>query len=491
MSEKQKMKQKSISQNAILNIIYTLINMIFPLLTFPYVSRIILVDLLGRVSFYQSISSYVIMVASLGISTYGIRAVARCRDNDERLSKTTQELFIINSIGTIFVLIALCVSTLFVDRLKDDIYLLLINVLLIISAPFGMNWLYSGLEQYAFITKRAIIVKVLSLLAIFVFVKAKEDYIIYALIIALSSIITYIINFTYSRRFISLKPTKHQFKQHIKPMMLLFSSILAINIYTHLDSAMLGFICDDRQVGLYTIAVYAKTALLTMVNAISAVLLPRVSYYFSNDNTDALHVLLKKSISIIFMISIPITIFFIISARDCVLILGGEEYIESVPCMQVIMPVLLISGFSNITGNQILIPQGKDSCFMKAVVCGAISDLIFNVLLMPRYGCLGAAIATLIAETIQMSIQLHYSKTIIQEDVNIRKIVIIIISTCISVLAVYGIQYFIKHGYVITHFIISALVFFISYLLALIAFKEEYLLSYIHDFKRRVLKKTT
>ncbi len=480
------MKQKSISQNAILNIIYTLTNMIFPLFTFPYVSRIILVDLMGRISFYQSISSYAIMVASVGISTYGIRAVARCRDDKVLLTKTVQELFIINSIGTAFVICVILFSLLFLDRLKDDALLLIINILLILTAPLGMNWLYSGLEQYSFITRRAIAVKVLSLMAIFAFVKTKDDYTIYALIIALSSVITYVINFAFCQKFISFKLIKHNYKPHFKPMLLLFSSILAINIYTHLDSAMLGFICDDRQVGLYTIAIYAKTALLTTVNAISAVLLPRVSYYFSNENTDALHSLLRKSISIISMISVPLTVFFILKAKDCVLILGGEDYIDSVPCMQVIMPVLLISGFSNITGNQILIPQGKDSCFMKAVVSGAFADIILNSLLMPHYGCLGAATATLIAEMIQMMIQLHFAKGFVIPNVSLKKTFIIFFSTCESALVMCGIERVLVLKNFWIEFIVCAMSFFIIYMISLLVFKEEYLLTYVHSFQRKV-----
>ena len=481
------MKQKTISQNAILNIIYTLTNMIFPILTFPYVSRKLLVESMGRISFYQSVSNYAIMVSSLGISTYGIRAVARCRDNKIRLAKIIHELLIINITGTGIVIVIILIFSFFVDRLRTDSILLLINILLIISAPLGVNWLYSGLEQYSFITKRSIAVKAFSLVAIYVFVKSKEDYSVYALIIALSSITTNIINFIYCRRFISFLRTEHSYKQHIKPLMLLFSSILAINIYTHLDSAMLGFICDDRQVGLYTVAVYVKSALLTLVNAISAVLLPRVSYFFSKDNQEALFSLLKKSISTIFMISVPLTIFFILEAKDCVLILGGEKYIDSVSSMQIIMPVLLISGFSNISGNQILIPQGKDSFFMKAVVCGACADLILNALLMPRYGCIGAAVATLIAEIIQMSIQMYFARNYIFSNIKKHSIMLIVTATCASSLVLIIVRNILSTSFYTFQFIICSATFFISYFTILLMEKEEYFISYLRVIKENVL----
>ncbi len=481
------MKHKSVTENVLLNIIYTLTNMIFPLLTFPYVSRIILVDLLGRVSFFQSISSYAIMLASLGISTYGIREVARCRDDREELSKTTQELLIINCIGTIIVVCVVAIMSIFVDRLRNDTYLFIINILLVLTAPLGVNWLYSGIEQYSFITKRAIAVKLMSLVAIFVFVRKKEDYVIYALIIVISSVVTFIVNFIYSQKFITLKPVNHDCLKHIKPMLVLFASIMAINIYTHLDSAMLGLICDDRQVGLYTIAVYVKTALLTMVNAISAVLLPRVSYFFSNNATESLNRLLRKSVAIISMIALPITFFFVLEAKDCILILGGPEYVDAVACMQVIMPVLFISGFSNITGNQILIPQGKEKYFMKAVISGAFVDLALNILLMPKYGCLGAAIATLIAEIVQMSIQTYFAKHFIVPNVDLKETLIIVLSTCLAIMLMHTIQELFANSSYTFHFIISVMAFFVTYLVALIVFKEEYVLSYA----RRIFGKKT
>ena len=165
------MKIRSIKVNALLNIIYTITNMIFPLITYPYVTRVLSATGMGTVSFFTSVSNYAVMIGSLGISTYGIRAVAKVRDNEKDLSKVTTELLILNTIITAIVIAALAVSVPFVRQFNAEPALLLINLLIVISTPFGLNWLYSGLEQYAYITKRTILFKTISLVMVFLFVR--------------------------------------------------------------------------------------------------------------------------------------------------------------------------------------------------------------------------------------------------------------------------------------------------------------------------------
>ncbi len=486
------MKENSIKINALLNMVYTISNIIFPLLTFPYVSRILLADGMGKISFFTAIANYAIMIASLGISVYGIRATSNVRYNKKKLSKTTIELFLINLIMTIIVILTLLLLSFFVKKINSDKQLFYVYCILIFFSVFGMNWLYSGLEQYSYITKRSIAFKCLSLIFVFLFVHQKSDYVIYALIIVFSTTGSNILNFFYSKRFISFKNIKKlEIKKHIKPMIFLFTSILAVNIYTNLDTVMLGFICNDKEVGLYTIAVKIKGLLLSVVNAISSVLLPRLSYYLNKNLIDEFNRILKKSISIIFMISLPLTIFFIIEAKDSVLLLGGSDYINAALCMQIIMPILLISGFSNIIGNQILIPMGKDSYFMKAVLAGSIVDLLFNTILMSKFGSIGAAVATLVAECIQMSIQLCFAWNYIIKNIQVKSIIKIIISTIFSIIVIIiknivftklnNTNYFLN-------LLFTAILFFLTFGIIMIFLKEKYCLELIDGFGKYLKK---
>lgn len=486
------MNVKSIRVNAILNIIYTISNIVFPMITFPYVSRVLLADGMGKVSFFTAVANYAIMIASLGISTYGIRATAKVRDNKNELSKTVAELLIINVSMTVVVITMLFASIPLVGKFQEDVVLLIINSVLIIGSALGINWLYSGLEQYSYITKRSIVFKIISLILVFLFVNDRSDYAIYAAIVVFSSMGSYLINFFYARKFVRFRNLgKLNLAQHLKPMMLLFASILAVNVYTNLDTVMLGFISGDREVGLYTVAVKVKCLLLAVINAISAVLLPRLSYYISEKKTDEFNRILKKSIVVIFLLSIPLSVFFIMEARNSILLLGGEDYVGATLCMRIVLPILLISGFSNITGNQILIPLGKDSCFMKAVVAGSLVDLVMNAVLMPKYGAVGAAVATLIAECTQMSIQFYFAKDNIWSSIQKKPIIKILFSTLIAVICVSGLKYVLNihiENYTIDAFVnlmVDSVVFFGMYSVIMLLTKEVYFRELMISLVRR------
>lgn len=464
-------KVSSLRKNAFLNIVYKLSSILFPLITYPYVSRILLADNLGRVSFFTSLTNYMLMIGSLGISTYGIRIVAKTRNNKRELSVVVKELLIINLVVTFIASLFLIASIIFVEKFQKNLLLMFISLCQILIAPLGMEWLYGGLEQYEYIAKRSITMKIISLIFIFLFVHEKEDYIIYAAILMLGYIGNYICNFVYSKKFIdySIKQ-KWKLKRHLKAVLILFASILAINIYTNVDALMLGFIKGDRAVGLYDVACKGKLVLLSLINAISTVLFPRLSYYLAEKDIVSYNKVLKKSISVIMGIAIPLSIFFVIEAKDVVIFLGGNAYEDATLCMQILMPILIISGFSNITGNQILLPHGKDISYMRAVMTGAIVDIILNLFFMPRYSLYGAAFATLMAEIVQMLLQLWQARVYLKDNVDFVELLKIIFACIISTIVIYNLKCTTKFSLIIglgIYFII----YMIIYLFMLIVFK--------------------
>ncbi|MBN2955072.1 flippase [Blautia massiliensis (ex Durand et al. 2017)] len=464
-------KVSSLRKNAFLNIVYKLSSILFPLITYPYVSRILLADNLGRVSFFTSLTNYMLMIGSLGISTYGIRIVAKTRNNKRELSVVVKELLIINLVVTFIASLFLIASIIFVEKFQKNLLLMFISLCQILIAPLGMEWLYGGLEQYEYIAKRSITMKIISLIFIFLFVHEKEDYIIYAAILMLGYIGNYICNFVYSKKFIdySIKQ-KWKLKRHLKAVLILFASILAINIYTNVDTLMLGFIKGDRAVGLYDVACKGKLVLLSLINAISTVLFPRLSYYLAEKDIVSYNKVLKKSISVIMGIAIPLSIFFVIEAKDVVIFLGGNAYEDATLCMQILMPILIISGFSNITGNQILLPHGKDISYMRAVMTGAIVDIILNLFFMPRYSLYGAAFATLMAEIVQMLLQLWQARVYLKDNVDFVELLKIIFACIISTIVIYNLKCTTKFSLIIglgIYFII----YMIIYLFMLIVFK--------------------
>lgn len=477
------MSSKSISVNVSLNTLYTLINIIFPIITYPYVLRTLSVDGVGIVNFFSALSGYAVMLADLGLGLYGIRSVAKVREDREKMAKIVRELLYINIISTIFILVLyffVCMNT---ERLSNEISLIVINLFLILTAPLSMNWFFSGIEEYSYITIRTIIVKSITLIMIFMFVKQQNDFIIYAGIIALSSIMTSFCNYFRAKKIVRFDLGKDiECRKHLKPMLVLFGSMLAVSVYVNLDTVMLGFICNDREVGLYTTAVKVKTLLLSLVNAVSVVMLPRLSYYLAKKMFDDYNVALKKSIDLILLVTLPMALFFIIKAYDCIYILGGVEFYDATLCMQILMPILVISGFSNILGNQVLIPFGMDSAFTKAVSVGATVDIILNLILMKPYGCYGAAVATLVAECCQMSFQLKYSKRFLHKVIDFSNIKKIILGTIIATLSLVGSDILLKI-YPILDIVISTLVYSVIYLTCLYLLNSIYIIKLLQYVK--------
>lgn len=426
-------KIKSVKFNFIMNFILTASNFIFPLITFPYVSRILLASGNGKIAFVTSIANYFSMVASLGIPTYGIRACASIRDDKKKLSKTVHELIFIHSFITIISLFFYFISICFIDKFYAEKELMLINGIGLFLNVLGVNWLYSALEQYSYITIRTIAFKIISVILMFILVHQKNDYIIYGAISVFAAAGSNILNFFNMRKFICLKRyDNYDLKRHIKPILVFFAQTVAITVYTNLDNVMLGFMKNDTQVGLYSAAVRVKTMLVSLVTSLGTVLMPRLSYYVQQNKNNEFNILIKKSVNFVLVISTSLTAFFVIMARPSILLLSGNSYIEATLAMQIIMPSIIFIGLSNITGMQILTPKGKENIVLISVIVGAIVDLILNLMFIPNLGSAGASLGTLIAELSVLIVQVLYLKSTEITIFNKKNLMKIIFSTVIS-----------------------------------------------------------
>ena len=273
-------QQKSIKLNFIMNAILTMSSFIFPLITFPYVSRVLLPIGTGKVSLATSIIAYFSMFAQLGIPTYGIRACAKVRDDKEKLTKTVQEIFLINLImGMIsYAVFFMVLFTIPKIHAEKELYLVISST--IFFNMIGMEWLYKAMEQYTYITIRSIIFKFVALILMFFVVHTQEDYVLYGGITILAAVGSNIFNFLNVHKYISMRPVgNYNLAQHMPPILTFFAMTIATTIYTNLDIVMLGFIKTDIDVGYYNAAVRIKTILVSIVTSLGTVLLPRASYY--------------------------------------------------------------------------------------------------------------------------------------------------------------------------------------------------------------------
>lgn len=379
---------------------------IFPLITFPYVSRILLPVGTGKVSFATSLVSYFSMVAQLGIPTYGIRACAKVRDNREELTRTAQELLIINLIMSVISYAALFIAIAFVPRLHEDKPLYVIVSLTIILTSIGMEWLYKALEQYTYITVRSVIFKFIALVAMFLLVHEQQDYVLYGGITILAASASNIFNLVNVHKYINLRPIgNYNFKRHLKPVGIFFAMACAATIYTNLDNVMLGFMTTDADVGYYNAAVKIKNILVSIVTSLGTVLLPRVSYYVENNMVEDLKRITRKVLSFVFLIATPMMLYFILFAEEGIYFLSGVAYEKSIFPMQLIMPTLLFIGITNILGIQILVPLGREKIVLYSEIVGGVVDVVLNAVLIPRYASVGAAVGTLVAEITVLVVQ--------------------------------------------------------------------------------------
>lgn len=424
---------KSIKYNAILNGILSVVNIIFPLITFPYVSRVLLVEANGRLSFVSSVVNYFSLFATLGLSTYGIKACARVREDRKKLSKTVQELLMINAGTTLIATLALIFAVTAFPRLRSEWILFFIYSWGMILNVVGLNWLYTAVEDYDYITKRSIAFKFIGIILMLIFVHSPEDCYKYAVITIFSTVGGNILNIIHSKKYIDFKPIgNYKPRRHLMPTLAMFSTYLAVNVYSSLDNVMLGVIYNNYEVGIYSAAVKIRTVLTTLITSLGNVLLPRLSYYVAQGMWKEFRVLLKKTYKTIIMIAIPMMVYFMLAAKQSIILVSGEAYLDAVRPMRILMPIMLISSLSNITGMQILIPTGGEWKFAISVTIGAVVDLILNMIFIPQYGSTGAAIGTLFAELSQFAMQLYFTKDYLKGVVGLKDTLKVSFATAIS-----------------------------------------------------------
>ena len=303
------MKQKSLKLNFIMNAILTMSTFIFPLITFPYVSRILQPEGTGKVAMATSVITYFNMFAQLGIPTYGIRAAAKVRDNKEELTRLAHELLFINLVMSALAYLVLAISLKTVPKFAQERELYIIVSFTIILSAIGMEWLYKGLEQYVYITVRSIIFKFIAVAAMFMLVHQKSDYVIYGGISIFAASASNVMNFINAHRYIGLKPVGgYHLRRHMKAIMVFFAMSCATLIYTNLDIFMLGFMTNDVEVGYYNAAVRIKTILVAIVTSLGAVLLPRCSYYIEHGLFDEFSRISKKALRFVFLLASPMSL---------------------------------------------------------------------------------------------------------------------------------------------------------------------------------------
>ena len=394
-------RQKSLKKNSLYAFIKAFLTLLFPIITFPYASRILGPDGMGKVNFSNSIISYCLFIAYMGIPAYAVREAAKVRDNKIELARFTKEILIINTISTLASYVFFAILLIFVPKFANYKILLLICSSRIIFSSIGIDWLYKAVEEYKYITIRSFIFQIISLIFLFLFVHSKEDIAFYAMFGIISSVGSNICNLLNAPKHVDFKiKTKLSFSKHFKPILIFFGMAFVTSIYHTLDSTMLGFLSDDAEVGYYSAANKINNMVLSLLTALMSVLLPRLSVYAKQQEMDKFRELSQKALAVLSLCAIPMATGIFLLAEPLTLLFSGDSYLPAVFPMRIITPIVFIIPMGSIMGSQILPAINKERIALCSYMSGAIINVFCNAIFIPKYGASGAAIGTVCAEAI-------------------------------------------------------------------------------------------
>lgn len=388
----------SIKKNFFYSSILTTANLLFPLITFPYVSRVLGVTNVGIVNFVDSIINYLVVFSMMGIGIVGIREVAKCKNNTEKLNSICNSLFWLNTLSTTVTLVILLIATLVVNQLRSHWDMMMIGALKLMFNYLLIEWLYKGLEEFRYITIRTVFVKIIYVASVFLFVQSENDYLICYFLMTMMIVVNAIINLAYSRYYIRIRFKDIHLFAYLKPFLTLGIYNLLTSMYTSFNVIYLGFACGEEQVGYYSTASKLYKVFIALFTAFTGVMLPRMSSLLSEGNNDEFRRLLNKSVNILLCVSIPLIVFSIIYAPVIVELIAGKGYEGAIIPMRIMMPLLLIIGYEQILIIQTLMPLKKDNAILTNSIIGAFVGLILNVSLVSSLASIGSSLVWLVSE---------------------------------------------------------------------------------------------
>ncbi len=389
------MKEKSLKRNYLYNVIYKVANVIIPFITAPYIARVLGADGVGKVSYTESVVSYFVLFATMGIPIFGQREISYVQDKTEERSIVFWNTFVLQFVISLIIsLVYFAFSYIWGGNLY---YIFALNIF---AVMFDISWFFQGIEEFGKLVLRSILVRIVNVIFLFCFVKTKNDLTIYAVGIALFPLLGNLSLWKYLRRYIN-RPTIKNLNPfgNIKTVLSLFIPTIAIQIYTVFDKTMIGLITkNDFQNGYYEQATKITKIVISMITAMGAVMIPRVGYYLKNKSNKDVINLIKKGYNFIWFLGIPVFIGMIVVAPNFVPWFFGDGYNEVVILLQILSALVLAICISNMTGYQYLIPTNQQSFLTVSVVVGSIVNFALNLLLINKYQAVGASIASVIAE---------------------------------------------------------------------------------------------
>lgn len=395
----------TIKKNFIYTIIQYLLMTILPIITAPYVSRILLPNNLGIYSYTNTIAYCFVLASMLGIKDYGNRTISKSRDNKKELSKNFLSIYTIQILSS---LVAIIFYLLYITIFENQYYVIsLLQLIYLSSCLFDVEWFFLGLEKFKLTAPVSICMKIISIICIFLFVKDYNSLWIYTFINVVAILIEKIILFCFLTKEINfVKINFLDIKKHLKPMLALFIPVISVGIYKQIDKVMLGLLSNVSEVSYYEQAEKIVSMPMQIVTTLGLVMLPKISYLVVKKQNKLIFDYIEKAIKFTMFLILPICFGIIAISSDLVLVLLGDAFFKTIHLIRILSITTIFISFASVIRRQYILPFEKDSIYIKSVIIGAILDFTLNLFLIPIYDSTGACISTVIVEFMVMFIQI-------------------------------------------------------------------------------------
>lgn len=392
----------SVKANIAYNFAYQVLILALPLVTAPYLSRVIGADGIGTYSYSYAIATYFVYVVMLGLNNYGNRTIAACGSREER----TRAFWSIYAMQAICFAVSGFAYTLYALFWAENRLVALLQGLYVASSLFDINWFFFGVEQFKLTVIRNTVVKILTVVFIFLFVKSASDVALYVGIMGASTLLSQVVLWPFLRQFVGIyRPKPREILSHVKPNAILFVSVIAISVYNTLSRIMLGAMAGTEAVGYFENAEKIVSVPTSLVNAVGTVMLPRTSALMARGKYDEASAHLDRTMAYIMAFASVATFGIPCVADSFVMVFYGPGFAETAEILVVLCATVPLLAFGNVMRTQYLIPKGRDSVFLLSAVCGAITSVTVNFALIPRFGGMGAACASVAAQAAVLACQ--------------------------------------------------------------------------------------
>lgn len=393
------MSHSNLNKNNIFNSIATFTNLLFPIITFPYLTRVLGVDNIGKYNFSNSVVSYFSLIATLGISSYAIRECAKIKSDRNEFNKLASDIFSIDVYSTIIAYVLLLIAVFVSSKLKNYSLFIMLLSTSFITDTLGASWVLNAVDDFKYLSLRTILIHIVSLIGIFIFVKSDSHLYRYILILVFINVGSSLASIFYRKKYVDIRfKLIPDIKKHLKKIVLLFSQTVSMLIYTNADMIMLGYCYTDEIVGIYAIAVRVYNIVNGVIASVIGVATPGLSYDYANKDYIGFNDKITYVVNYIVLLFIPAFVGMNIMAPEIIKLISGRVFVQGEVALRILSFSLLFSLISAVLGLAILFPMGYDRVNFNSCIISAITNIVLNIYFVPKFGIAGAAFTTAIAE---------------------------------------------------------------------------------------------